>query len=217
MVSKKVQVWLPVLFAVLMVCGMIIGYELRDKTGGSRFLSAGGRSSLQEVLDLVKERYVDAIPSDSLGQVAISEVLDHLDPHSVYIPASNLAEMDEQLEGNFQGIGIEFQLIRDTVNIVSIISGGPSEKAGLQIGDQLLRANDTVVLAGVNITTDGIRRQLRGAYDSPVKLTILRNGQQKQVTIKRGMIHLLMQPTLLPRRQVIYASTNLQSRLTWNS
>ncbi len=185
--SKKLQVWLPLLFAVTMVAGIYIGYGLNGN-GGGRFFTLSGSSALQEVLELVKDRYVDPVPADSINQVAIDEVLSHLDPHSVFIPASELKEVNEDLMGNFQGIGVEFQLFSDTVNVVSVIKGGPAANAGIQVGDALLRVNDSILLAGKKIKTDDIRKQLRGPAGSTVKVTILRNGVIKNIFIKRGNI-----------------------------
>ncbi|MFX9023729.1 peptidase S41, partial [Acinetobacter baumannii] len=91
---------------------------------------------VQEVLDLVKSRYVDAVSLDSLNDLAINTVLSHLDPHSVYIPPSDITEVSEDLMGNFQGIGVEYEMIDDTINLSKIIKAGPAEKAGLKMGDK---------------------------------------------------------------------------------
>jgi carboxyl-terminal processing protease len=188
MVNKKLQVWLPVLFAVVMVVGMLIGYQLKEKTLGNRFFSLSKRSSLQELLELVKARYVDNLPTDSINEVAANELLSHLDPHSVYIPADRLKDFNEELMGNFQGIGIEFQIINDTVNVMNVIKGGPSEKAGMKVGDKLLRVNDSVQIAGKKLEPDAVRKTLRGVAGTKVKLTVLEKGKTKEVNITRGTI-----------------------------
>ena len=108
---KKLQVWLPLLFAIVMVFGMLIGYRLYPDIGSSGFFKTSKRVPVQQVIDLVNQKYVDAINSDSLGDEAIEGMLAHLDPHSVFIPASDLGEVNEDLEGNFEGIGVEFQII----------------------------------------------------------------------------------------------------------
>ncbi len=188
MVSKKLQVWLPVLLALMMVVGMIIGYELRDKTGSRQFLSISRKSSIQEVVDLVKSRYVDDVKMDSINETIIEDLLAHLDPHSIYIPARDLIRVNEDLAGNFQGIGIEFQLYNDTVNVVNVIKDGPSEKAGVQVGDKIIKANDTAVLTGQKIKETEIRKQLRGLAGSQVKVNIIRDGKPLTIVIKRGNI-----------------------------
>ncbi len=186
--SKKLQVWLPVLFSVVMVLGMMIGYQLKDKTLGNRFFNLNRRTSLQELVELVKGRYVDKISGDSINQLAASELLSHLDPHSVYIPADHLKEVNEEMMGNFQGIGVEFQMLDDTVNVMHVIDGGPSAKAGLEVGDKLLKVNDSVTIAGKKMGSEDIRKQLRGLAGTDVKIKILRGNTTKDVTITRGVI-----------------------------
>ena len=172
-----------------MILGMMIGYEIKSSTKSNSFFSSSRSSSLQEVLELVKGKYVDAVPSDSINQIAIDDVLDHLDPHSVYIPASNFKDVNDELMGNFQGIGVEFQMFNDTINVMHVIKDGPSDKAGVQVGDEIIKANDTIILAGKKLKPDSIRKQLRGAAGSSVKITILRNGALKNIELKRGNIN----------------------------
>ena len=137
--NKKLQVWLPLMFALVMTVGMWAGYKLREDTAGSSgFISNSKSNSIQEILNLIQNKYVDTVSVDSLKQTAIEEMLSHLDPHSVYIPASELQEVNEDMQGNFQGIGVEFQIFDDTVNIVSVVENGPSYKAGVQTGDKIL-------------------------------------------------------------------------------
>jgi len=186
--SKKLQVWLPLLLSLMMVVGMMIGYGLRDKTVGNKFLSSARGSSLQEVMDLVKGKYVDPVKTDSLNQAIITDMLAHLDPHTVYIPATDVREVNEELMGNFQGIGIEFQVFNDTLNVVKVVEGGPSAKAGLQVGDEILSADDSIKLSGKNANTDDIRKHLRGVAGSPVKLALLREGKPLTIVVNRGNI-----------------------------
>ena len=188
MVNKKFQVWLPLLFSVLMILGMIIGYQLHDKTKSAVFMSSGKKNSIQEVMDLIKERYVDTEKVDSVSQIVIDNLLSHLDPHSVYIPAKYLTDANQDLLGNFQGIGIEYQVFNDTINVVNIIHGGPAEQAGIKIGDLLIKANDTISLTGNQINAEKIRFTLRGMAGSSVKISLLRNNKQFDFTIVRGKI-----------------------------
>jgi len=186
--NNKLKVWLPVLFALVMVLGMMIGYQLRDKTQGGRFLSLNNRSALQELVELIRTKYVDPVQADSITQVAADELLSKLDPHSVYIPAKDLMEVNEELMGNFQGIGVEFQLFSDTVNVVTVMKGGPSEKAGVQVGDRFIKVDDSISIAGVKIKPDKVRSLLRGPADSKVQVTLLRGNAEKKITIQRGTI-----------------------------
>lgn len=186
--SKKLQVWLPVLFAVVMVIGMMIGYRLKDKAAGDKFFNLNRRTSIQDLVELIRNRYVDKVNVDSINQLAASELLSHLDPHSTYIPSSKVKEATEDIMGNFQGIGVEFQILEDTVNIMHVMEGGPSEKAGLKVGDRMLQVDDSIKVAGVHIGSDDIRKILRGPEGTNVKLQVLRDGLKKDFMIHRGVI-----------------------------
>src|SRR5438270_10586345 len=137
--NKKLQVWLPLIFSLVMIAGMFFGFKLHQQTGSREgFFDRTHKTSLQEALDLIRDRYVDSVKMDSLQNDAITDVMNHLDPHSVYIPASDLTQANEDLVGNFEGIGIEFNIFEDTVHVQYVIPNGPSDKAGLQIGDRIL-------------------------------------------------------------------------------
>ena len=186
---KKLQVWLPLLFAIVLIAGMWIGSGLRKNIPFSRGLFQTARpSSVQEVMDLINMKYVDKVNTDSLSDDAIEAMLAHLDPHSVFIPASRLAEVNEDLAGNFEGIGVEFFIIQDTVNATNVLAGGPSDKAGVQTGDKFLQVGDSVVTS--NITPERIKKLLRGPGGTQVSITVLRAGKPMQFTITRGTIPL---------------------------
>ncbi len=184
--SKKLQIWLPFLFAITMVLGMMIGYQLKERTSGNRFLNFNKATSLQEVVDLIKERYVDKVASDSINQLAVNQLLTHLDPHSVLIPAANLNESEEHLMDNISGIGVELQLFKDTVNVVSVIKTGPSEKMGILVGDKLIAINDSVQISGRQMRFDQIRSLIKGEPETKVKIRILRGKELLDKTIERG-------------------------------
>jgi len=184
--SKKLQVWLPVLFAVTIILGMLIGYQLREETTGGKFLGFSKRTSLQEVVDLVKSRYVDKVASDSINQLAVNQLLAHLDPHSILIPTDQLSAADEHLQDNIKGIGIEFQVIDDTVNVMNVIKKGPSEKAGLAVGDKLITINDSAQIAGKFLIVDKVRSLLKGETGTKVKIKILRSGKMIDKVVERA-------------------------------
>jgi carboxyl-terminal processing protease len=189
---KKLQVWLPLLFAIVMMVGMVIGFRLRGNLRPTGFFLTRQQTPVQEVMDLISMKYVDSVPSDSLNDDAIDGMLTHLDPHSVFIPAVDLSEVNEDLQGNFEGIGVEFQIFDDTVNVINVLAGGPSDKAGLQVGDKFLKVGDSVV-AGNGISNEKIRRLLRGPGSSQVTVTLLRAdqpGHPLQIPITRGIIPL---------------------------
>jgi carboxyl-terminal processing protease len=186
---KKLKVWIPLLFAIIMIVGMVIGFRLRDNIATASFFKTRKQSPVQEVLDLVNLKYVDRVSMDSLGDDAIQGMLSRLDPHSIFIPATDLTEMNEDLQGNFEGIGVEFQIFDDTVNVVYVLTGGPSDKVGLRVGDKFIKVGDSVV-AGNGITTDRIKNLLRGPGASKVTINLLRAGEPKQFTVSRGTIPL---------------------------
>ncbi|MDR0793951.1 MAG: S41 family peptidase [Chitinophagaceae bacterium] len=188
--NKKLQVWLPFMFALMTAIGMLIGYKLREDTAGGSVLKNTSNSSVNEIINLINKQYVDPIGGDSIQTKAIQELLSHLDPHSVYIPANRLQDINDEMHGNFQGIGVEFQIFSDTLNVVNVMPDGPSDKAGLQTGDKFLAVNDSIVIAGTKKTPADIRKILRGGAGSSVKIKILRNGQAKDFVIKRGIVPL---------------------------
>jgi len=188
--NKKLQVWLPLIFSVVMICGMFFGFKLHQQTGSpDSFFKRDKKTSLQEVLDLIQDRYVDSVKMDSLQNDALTDVMNHLDPHSVYIPASNVSEMNEDLVGNFQGIGIEFNIFSDTVHVLYVVPDGPSDKAGLHIGDKILKVNDSSIVSKT-LPSDDIRKMIRGAGGSKVKLTVLRGNTIQYYHVTRGTIPL---------------------------
>lgn len=187
--NKKLQVWLPLLLSLCIVAGMFIGYRIKGNMPDNGIFYVEKEKPVTQVLDLIKRKYVDNENIDSLGNLAIQSVLSKLDPHSVYLPAQELKSVNEDLEGQFFGIGIEFNIINDTVNVVNILPKGPSEKAGLLIGDQLIKVDDSVV-AGKNITSQRLRKLIEGEAGQPVTITVFRNGIEKPVTIVRGPVPL---------------------------
>jgi carboxyl-terminal processing protease len=189
--KKKLQVWLPLFISLSMLLGMFLGYKLRGNmpAGRSAFRN-DGRASVQEVLELIRTRYVDDISLDTLGQYAIESMLAELDPHSVYIPASDLSAVNEDLAGRFEGIGVEFNIFNDTVHVLTVLKGGPSDKVGIMPGDRFLKVGDSSV-AGTGITNDAIRGKLRGPRGTQVAVTMLRGNEQKIFTITRGFIPLV--------------------------
>ena len=212
---KKLNFWLPLLFAGIMILGMLIGFRLYPNTSSGGFFKTGKLSPVQQVLDIIQDKYVDTVHADSLDDDAIQGILRHLDPHSYYIPAVDQVEMNEDLEGNFQGIGVEFQILSDTVNITNVLAGGPSEKAGLLVGDKILRVNDSLV-AGNGITVERIKKLLRGPGASLVNVTLFRSHSLKPITIQRGMIPLpALDASYMVDRETGYIRINKFSRTTF--
>lgn len=139
------------------------------------------------VLQQIERNYVDEIDYDAISEKIIPEILKELDPHSVYLPPEELKEADEDLQGNFDGIGITFNVPADTAIVISVITGGPSEKAGLIPGDRIVSIDGKVV-AGVKFPQDSMIRLLRGASGTKVNVEIRRDGERVDFEIIRGKI-----------------------------
>ncbi len=165
---KNPGVWMPLALTLALVGGMWIG-----KTFFNNYHGWDSRSKLDTILELINKNYVDEIDTDSILEVSFPEIISHLDPHSVYIPASDLQSVNEELEGSFSGIGISFNMLGDTINVLEVISGGPSEKVGILPGDRIITINDSLV-AGQKWTNSKVMSNLRGPKGSTVRLGIKR-------------------------------------------
>jgi carboxyl-terminal processing protease len=186
--NKKLQVWLPLIFSVVMIAGMFFGFKLHQQTGSTQgFFKKDKRSALQEAFDLIRLRYVDSVKLDSIQDDAMQDVMSHLDPHSVYIPASDLSSANEDIVGNFEGIGVEFNIFKDTVHVLYVVPNGPSDKAGLQIGDKIIKVDDSSIVSKTLPSKD-IKNMIRGKGGTKVKLTILRNNTIQYFYVTRGLI-----------------------------
>jgi carboxyl-terminal processing protease len=137
--------------------------------------NVNSENKLQSILNYIQYEYVDTINKDSLIELTIQSLLQNLDPHSVYIPPSDYEEMNDPLEGEFDGIGIEFSLQSDTIVVMNTIIGGPSEKIGILAGDRIIKVNDSTV-AGVNISNNKVMKLLKGPKGTKVNVQILRRN-----------------------------------------
>jgi carboxyl-terminal processing protease len=130
-------------------------------------------NKIKDVLSVTEKYYVEDVDTQKLTEAAISGMLEQLDPHSVYIPASQMQRVTEDFQGSFEGIGIEYQVLNDTLLVVSPIVGGPSEALGIQAGDKIVRINDS---SSIGITQEGVQKKLRGPKGSKVRVSIVRAG-----------------------------------------
>ena len=185
--NKKIQVWLPLFFSFTMIVGLYFGYYMRDNMPGKPFFFRQEQRPLQEIIDLINNKYVDEVKTDALADTAIKAILSKLDPHSVFIPAQQVQLLNDDLAGKFFGIGIEFNIFNDTLNVINVINGGPGDKAGMQTGDKFIFVNDSSV-AGKKMNPDQYRTLLRGERRTSVDITFLRDRIQKKVTLTRDAI-----------------------------
>ena len=174
--THKAILWLlaaSLLFLVGWLFGRNYGRRITDSQIRVIIGAKGGK--LSRVINHIEHDYVDSISSDSLAELAIPAILHKLDPHSVYIPAREFREMEEPLQGEFDGIGIVFNMATDTVIVLNVIPSGPSRKAGVQGGDRIIKVNDTLI-AGVKFSQRSVMKRLRGKRGTQVKLSIERKG-----------------------------------------
>lgn len=183
------QVMQPLLLSLFLTIGMFVGFKLAQRSGNAGKASARHSSAVQEVIDLVNYRYVDAIDLDSIESYTIEKIVESLDPHTYYIPPSDLALSNAELHGEFSGIGIEYLIIRDTVTVVYVMDNGPSAKAGLLVGDRILKIGNTE-LAGENLEYEELMRLMRNKPGSVADLHILRDGRIMAVDVTRGMVNI---------------------------
>lgn len=171
----------PLVLAVGLIGGIFIGRSFFERP------TTPAEEKLQMMMALIDSEYVDEVSLDSLMEGTFSGLMAMLDPHSVYIPASDVEAVTDELEGSFSGVGVSFQIINDTVNIIEIVPGGPGEAVGLKPGDKILKADD-VDLTGTNATNENVYKNLRGQKGTDVVLTIKRPNSAKPLkfTVTRG-------------------------------
>jgi carboxyl-terminal processing protease len=162
---------LPLVLCLGLAGGLLIGMNLKGGGVGAR--SSDDFKKLKEVFDLIENEYVDEAKSKELVDGAIEHILSKLDPHSAYIPLTDRTEANEDLQGNYEGIGIEFNIFHDTLTVVSPLSGGPSEAVGLQSGDKIVKVGDKNI-GGIGLKTSDVFKLLKGPKGSEVKIEALR-------------------------------------------
>lgn len=176
--NRRLAAWLPVIIAISIVIGIFIGnkYYPLTRCGGYGMLSGGDK--INAILNVIDKQYVDTVDIDNLIEKAIPKIFNELDPHSVYIPAEDVMAANEDLEGSFSGIGISFNMQTDTILVISVISKGPAEKAGVLPFDRIITINDSV-FSGKNMSQEKIVSTLRGEKYSKVKLGVKRGGEDE--------------------------------------
>lgn len=188
MKSTKFSVYIPILLAVALVAGILIGTRLTRNSGNNMpLISKSGK--LEAIIDLIQNSYVDSISTDTLVENTIPQLLKNLDPHTAYIPAKEMVEVEEEMRGDFGGIGVQFSIQNDTVMVVDVISGGPSSKLGILPGDRIVTVNDTL-LAGKDLKNEKVLSKLRGEKGTKVNVGIKRKGFKElfDFEITRGEI-----------------------------
>ncbi|MCU0393089.1 MAG: S41 family peptidase [Thermoflexibacter sp.] len=178
MSENNFYVRLPIILAIAICAGIFVGAKMfGDKKSYQGDVNANV-SKLREVLTHINNEYVDSTNINVLTDHAIQEMLQKLDPHTSYTTAKDMEFFGTQLEGDFEGIGVSFQIFRDTLYVESVLAGGPSEKAGIHSGDKIVKVNEENI-AGIGISSRGVFERLRGKKGSKVKITVVRKGEIK--------------------------------------
>lgn len=177
--NTKQQIRLPIILALAISAGIWIGATFAEPKTDRNDLKAA-IYKLQEIITYINRDYVDSVNTNELVEYGIEKMLEKLDPHSSYIPAKDASLAKSQLDGEFDGIGVEFGIIRDTIYVVAPLSGGPSEKLGIQAGDQIISVDGKTV-AGIGITNRDVFDLLRGPRGSQVKVEIKRKNQKELI------------------------------------
>jgi len=190
--NKRFSFYIALILVMTLFVGLFLGRTIARRS----FLTAQHNSShaiskLSNILRLIQTAYVDSVNTDNIVEKSIPGILENLDPHTTYIPAKDLQGVEEEMQGNFSGIGVQFSIQEDTVMIVDVISGGPSAKLGILAGDRIVMVNDSLV-AGTGIKNEQVLKLLRGEKGTRVKIGIQRKSFKKLLDfdITRGEIPL---------------------------
>ena len=183
---------MPIIIGVSVVAGILLGNLVQRNASNQLPVRVfTQQDKISSILSFIENNYVDEINRDSLNEKLIPEVLKSLDPHSIYIPPRDLEAVNETLRGNFDGIGVQFNMVDDTILVIQAIKGGPSEKVGIMAGDRIVSVNDSAV-AGVKMPQDSIVNMLRGPRNTKVTVGIHRKSvdDELEFVIPRGKIPL---------------------------
>lgn len=180
--NTKYQIRLPIILTIGIAAGILIGATFTDSPKVQNDLNQNIQK-FKEVLTMIDRNYVDQVDTEELVEGAIGHMLSKLDPHSSYISAKDRVRANEDLQGNFEGIGIEFNIFKDTIVVVSPLSGGPSEAVGVQSGDKIIKIDGKDV-AGVGFTNRDVQKNLKGNKGSIVEVTVKRKNKKEPITFK---------------------------------
>jgi len=179
--KKKTLILLPLLVAISVAIGILIGNMLKNNASPIyNGMMYNHPDKISTIIDLIKQGYVDSVNTDEIEEETIPEILKNLDPHTTYIPVKEMQEVQEEMQGNFSGIGVQFSIQDDTVRVIEVISGGPSSKVGILPGDRIVSVNDSLI-AGVGVNNNTVMSLLRGQKNSKVNVGILRKNYDDEL------------------------------------
>lgn len=191
---KSKYLWTPILMAIAAIVGTLLGRISGNSSNAIQVMPQAvsltgnnGSNKMQAILELIRSQYVDTVGIDTLVEDIIPKVIAKLDPHSVYIPAKDFERVNEDLKSDFGGIGIVFSITDDTVQVVSVVAGGPSSLLGVMPGDKIIKV-DEEIFVGDSISNDLVMNRLRGQIGTQVSITVLRENQTIDYNITRDVI-----------------------------
>lgn len=190
MIKHNKNRFVPLLVSIGVVVGIMLGSFFANHFSGNRLSIINNSSNkIIDLFHLIDDQYVDTVNIPDLVEKSMPQILKELDPHSTYISASKVEESMQDLKGSFSGIGIQFTLYKDTVRVVKVVKGGPSESVGIQAGDRIVKIDEKVYV-GDSVTNDGTMSRLKGSKGSVVRLGIKRAGKPKLIgfSITRGEV-----------------------------
>ncbi len=170
---------MPLLMALCVVVGILVGTFYANHFSGNRLnIINSGSNRINNLLHIIDDQYVDKVDIDSLVDIAIPQILSDLDPHSVYFSAKEMQQNNDELKGSFSGVGIEFVIREDTIQVQGVIKNGPADKAGIRAGDKIVSVDGKPFVGKVVTNTEAMRR-LKGEKDTKVKIGVIRYGEKK--------------------------------------
>jgi carboxyl-terminal processing protease len=212
-----VRITLPIIIVVTLILGLIIGKYLLPGEEESRLVIVPRSDKISHIINLISKEYVDEIDKSEIIEKTIPKILENLDPHSYYIPASEFQKVNEPLEGNFSGIGVQFNMLNDTLMVIKAIANGPSERIGILSGDRFITVDGDTV-AGVGMPSDSIVRKLKGQRGTEVTVGVYRSGVEGLIdfTIVRDQIPLYsVDVSYMATSKIGYVKINMFSRSTF--
>ena len=214
---KLNRTYLPLLFGATLAVGIVIGGWLSAPSENKFIGNNSSKVKLNRLIDFINNEYVDNVNADSIVNLTVDKILGQLDPHSVYVPPIEQAEVAESMKGDFVGIGVSFYMYKDSVAIIKPVANGPSAKAGIKAGDRILYADKTK-LFGRKLPSDSLFSKLKGEKGSEVQLVIYRKSENKKLTvrIKRDVIPISsVDASLMLNKNTAYIKINRFAETTF--
>ena len=215
---KDHKKYFPILIFAALALGLVLGTLLNFPVSESGFSTNNHKNKLKKIIDFIDNEYVDSVNTDSIVDLAVTDILNKLDPHSVYIEKNQMTALSQSMKGDFVGIGINFYMFKDTVAVIKPIPDGPSEKAGILAGDRILYA-DKSRLFGKKMPTDSLFSKLKGEVGSQINLTVYRKSTKKTFRFLVNRDHVAIKSVdigLMLNKNTGYIKINRFAETTYN-